>query len=348
MSIKNKYFSWVNLSRNELILVVGLWSFIFGLFLFTLLGPNYFERNSPKEFTIEKGEPFSKVVDDLFHKEIIGSSSSFKIVAFLYGASTKVKAGKYLIENGLNYFQLVKLLIRGARGNQVLVTIPEGIWQHNLAKLLERKLKVSSKKFMKLSKDRSFLNSLHVVANNLEGYLLPNTYYFYENSSTKDVIRKLKTEMDKIFTEPAVIKQMVKLDMNKHEILTLASIVDGETNKESEFKLIAGVYYNRLRRGILLQADPTIQYLKRNRKSRNKVYYKDLEINSPYNTYKYKGLPPGPINNPGKDAILATIFPAKTDYIFFVADGTGGHKFAKKNSEHNRNVRAYRRWRRSQ
>ena len=192
------------------------------------------------------------------------------------------------------------------------------------------------------------LNSLNIVVENLEGYLLPDTYYFFKGSSASDIIRKLKYEMDKIFKVDSVIVQMSKIGLSKNEVLTLASIIDGETNKESELKLISGVYHNRLKRGIKLQADPTIQYLKRHRRSKNKVYYKDLEIDSPYNTYKNKGLPPSPINNPGRNAVLAAIFPEKTDYIFFVADGTGGHRFAKKLSEHNRNVTAYRKWRNSQ
>ncbi len=348
LNINNKYLNKINLSKNELFFIIGVWSFIVGVLLFSFLGPNYFEGNAPKKFVVKQGDTFSKVVDNLCKENIIGNSTSMNVVAFLYGAETRVKAGAYQIENGLNYFQLVDLFVKGTPRNQIRVTIPEGIWQHNLAKLLEDKLGISAKKFLELSKDRSFLNSLRIVSNNLEGYLLPNTYNFFENTSEEAIIRKLKNEMDKIFRDKSVIEQMAKLNMTKNEILTLASIIDGETNKVAELKTISGVYHNRLKRGIILQADPTIQYLKRHRRSKNKVYYKDLEIDSPYNTYKYKGLPPSPINNPGKNAVLAAIFPEKTEYIFFVADGTGGHKFAKKLSEHNRNVRAYRRWRSSQ
>jgi peptidoglycan lytic transglycosylase G len=348
LNMKNKYLRHINLSKNEFTLIIGLWSFILGFLLFTYLGPNYYEGKSPKEFVVNPGDSFSKIVDNLCKNEIISNSTNLNIVAFIYGAETKIKAGNYLIPNGLNYFQLINLFVIGSPGEQVSVTIPEGIWQHNLADLLKSKLNIDRKYFLDLSKDRSFLNSLNIVADNLEGYLLPNTYFFYENSSAERVIRKLKNEMDKIFIDPLVIQQMAKLDMTKNEVLTLASIIDGETNKESEFGLISGVYHNRLKNGIRLQADPTIQYLKRERRSKNKVYYKDLEIESPYNTYKNVGLPPNPINNPGKNAILAAIYPEKTNFIYFVADGTGGHKFAKKLSDHNQNVNAYRRWRNSQ
>jgi len=271
-----------------------------------------------------------------------------QIAAFLYGAERKIKAGKYSIPNGQNYFQLIELLIEGVGEAQTLVTIPEGIWQHDLAKLLHEKMHIDAKKFMALSRDKKYLKSLGIKANNLEGYLLPNTYYFYDGSTSDDIIRKLKRAMDKIFERPDVIKAMKKMKMNKHQILTMASIIDGESNKSSEYKRIAGVYYNRLKRGMRLQADPTVQYLKRDRRSKNKVYYKDLEIDSPYNTYKYAGLPPGPINNPGEDAVLAAVFPEHHKYYYFVADGTGGHKFARSSKEHQRNVIAYRKWRSSQ
>ena len=344
----NKYLKQFNLTKNEISFIIGIWSFIFGFLIFAFLGPNYYDTLPPKSFEVRQGDTFKKIVHNLCEENIISSSTNMNIVAFLYGAETKVKAGHYSIPNGLNYFQLVELFIEGTPGKQILVTIPEGIWQHNLSDLLVDKIGIDGDAFMELSSSKPFLKSLDIVENNLEGYLLPNTYYFFEGSSSRDIIKKLKYEMDKIFQADSVIVQMSKIGFSKNEILTLASIIDGETNKESELKLISGVYHNRLKRGIRLQADPTIQYLKRHRRSKNKVYYKDLEIDSPYNTYKRRGLPPSPINNPGKNAVLAAIFPDKTDYIFFVADGTGGHKFARRLSEHNKNVSAYRRWRNSQ
>jgi len=154
--------------------------------------------------------------------------------------------------------------------------------------------------------------------------------------------------MQEIFSEPKVIERMKELHMNENQILTLASIIDGESNKVEEFKKISGVYHNRLRRGMLLQADPTIQYIVRHRRRKvNKIYYKDLTIDSPYNTYKYRGLPPSPINNPGKDAIMAALYPEKNNYLYFVADGSGGHVFSKTISQHLRNVQSYRGWRNS-
>ena len=338
----------VHLSQNERNLIIALFSFIVGILMFTFLAPNYYEGKGTQNFEIYSGESLSSVIDSLYEKEIIPSKTNMHIVAFLYGAERKIKAGRYSIPNGQNYFQLIELLIEGSGSPQTLVTIPEGIWQHDLANLLHEKMGIDVKEFMSLSRDKKYLKSLSIKAKVLEGYLLPNTYYFFDGSTNDEIIRKLKAKMDKIFESPGVISAMKKLKLSKHKILTLASIIDGESNKSSEYKRISGVYYNRLKRGMRLQADPTVQYLKRERRSKNKVYYKDLEIDSPYNTYKYAGLPPGPINNPGEEAVLAAIFPEKHGFLFFVADGTGGHKFAKTSSEHQKNVIAYRKWRNSQ
>ncbi len=319
-------------------------SFFFYLYLFT---PNYFTDASLREFKVKKGETLNSVVQRMFDEGLIRNTSGMKLAAYLMGAQNKIKAGKYILHSGSNFFEILDELQKGGKRKQLRVVIPEGIWQNKLAGLLHREMKLDSAKIMRLSKDKKFIRRLGLNVDNLEGYLLPNTYYFFEKQSEEDVLQRLKFENDKIFNRSSVKRQMKKLKMNRHQILTLASIIDAESNKISEFNLISAVYHNRLRRGIPLQADPTIQYLKRNRRRYNKIYYKDLEINSPYNTYKYAGLPPGPINNPGKEAIYAALYPANVKYLYFVADGKGGHKFAVTYSEQLKNIRAYRRWRRN-
>lgn len=332
--------------RNEIITIAAFFAFVLGLLIFTFFSPNYYNSESTIELDIPKGETLTKVIDSLYSREIIPNKLNMKIASYLYGADRKIKAGRYSIPNGLSYIQLVELLINGSTTEQVLITIPEGICQNELAGLLEEKLMADSSKVMGLSSSKSFLNSLNINAKDLEGYLLPESYYFYPLSSEEDILRRLKSEMDKFFS-PKLIERMNELKMTKREVLTLASIIDGESNSISEFKIISGVYHNRLKKGMLLQADPTVQYLIRNRKNK-KIYLKDLEIDSKYNTYKYVGLPPGPINNPGKDAILAALYPDKNDYLYFVADGNGGHHFSKTFSEHSQNVMRYRIWQRKQ
>jgi UPF0755 protein len=190
---------------------------------------------------------------------------------------------------------------------------------------------------MKLSSDTNFINSLGIEnkVSNLEGYLLPETYNLPLDIDEEFLIRLLATNTLQIFKSDSIQRELNILQMNTHTILTLASIIEGEVLIDSERVIVSSVYHNRLKKNWLLQADPTIQYILPG--SPRRLYLKDLEINSPYNTYKYKGLPPGPINNPGKKSILAAIYPADTDYLFFVATGDGGHNFSKSSVEHIRN-----------
>ena len=343
----NKYNFYKTLfSKKEVIIIVSFFFFVLALLLFTFFSPNYYEEKETVIIDIPKGATLTQVIDSLYIKEVIPNKTNMKIAAFIYGADRKIKAGRYYIPNGMSYLKLIELLIHGSPVEQVSVTIPEGIWQKDLAGLLKEKLGIDSTRVMALSKSKSFIHSLGLNVDNLEGYLLPNTYFFYPNSTAEEVLRKLNLEMDKLFT-PEIEKRMQSMKMTKHQILTMASIVEAESNIFSEYKRIAGVYYNRLHKGMLLQADPTVQYLIRDRRSK-KVYLKDLEIDSKYNTYKYVGLPPGPINNPGKDAIMAALYPENNNYLYFVADGTGGHRYSKSFSEHTQNVMRYREWRNSQ
>lgn len=335
------------LSKNEIYIITAFFGFILSILIFTFFTPNYYEGKGPRRFVVNEGATLTQVIDSLYKKDFITSKRNMKIAAFIYGAGEKIKAGTYSIPNGVSYLDLIDLLTEGVPKEQKLVTIQEGIWQPQLAGLLQKQLGIDSNKVMELSKDKSYIRSLGLQVDNIEGYLLPNTYYFFVDATANEILRRMKIEMDLLFDESAE-KQMQALDMTKHEILTMASIIEGESNLESEFSTIAGVYYNRLEKGMRLQADPTIQYLIRHRKRNNRVLYKDLEIESPYNTYKNRGLPPSPINNPGKEAVMAALYPKENNYLFFVAKGDGSHFFAESYSEHRQNVRKYRQWRRAQ
>jgi UPF0755 protein len=179
----------------------------------------------------------------------------------------------------------------------------------------------------------------------MEGYLFPDSYFVYERSSPSEIIGIFYNGFKKFMTD-SLRARADSMGFSIHEVLTLASIVEGETNKTEEMPQIASVYLNRLKKGMKLEADPTVQYLQPNGWKR--LLYKDLKIKSPYNTYLNTGLPPGPINNPGRDAIHAVLYPADTEYLFFVANGAGGHNFSKTYSQHLRNVSKYRRWLREQ
>ncbi len=341
----SKFF---NLSKNELYFVITFFIFVVSLFVLTYYTPNYYSQKEPVVIDITKGETFNNVIEKLYEKKVIPGKRTFKFAAVILGAEKDIKAGRYEIPNGLNYIELLSLLVKGKPRKQIKVTIQEGIWQKDLAKLLNKKLGIDENEFLSLCKDKKFIKSLGLNVNNLEGYLLPETYFFYEGSSAREVIKKLSDAMQKIFSNPKVKNVMLSRNLTQHQILTMASIIDGESNKVSEFKRISGVYFNRLRKGWKLQADPTVQFVVRQRRKKvNKIYYKDLEIDSKYNTYKYYGLPPGPINNPGKEAIMAALYPEEHNYFYFVANGNGGHNFSKSGREHQQQVNRYRNWRRN-
>jgi UPF0755 protein len=341
----NKY---INLTKNELYFVLTVFLFIGSLLAFTFYGPNYNNYSSTVILDIPKGASFNSILDEMFEKGIIKSKFNLKATALLLGLEKKIKAGRYEIPDGISYVKLLSLLNKGVPKKQKLVTIHEGIWQTELAKLLNKELGINEQELLSLSVNEEFIKELGLSVTNLEGYLLPETYYFFEGLTVKEVLKKLSAEMLFLFEEEETIEKMKVLKMDMHKILIMASIIDGESNIISEFKKIAGVYYNRLRNGWKLQADPTVQYLVRQKREKvNKIYYKDLEIDSRYNTYKYYGLPPSPINNPGRAAIMAALNPEKHGYYYFVADGNGGHVFSKTLREHQNNVNRYRTWRRN-
>jgi UPF0755 protein len=174
---------------------------------------------------------------------------------------------------------------------------------------------------------------------------MPETYEFYWQDEEQNIVKRLVTEFREFWVD-SLQKRMVMLGLTLNDVMTMASIVEGEAIYDSERPIIAGVYYNRLRIRMPLQADPTVIYAVSDHTRR--LTRNDLKVNSPYNTYLRYGLPPGPINNPGKKSILAALYPQKHNFLYFVADANGRHRFAKNYSEHQSNVRLYRRARAAQ
>lgn len=331
-----------NLKKIDYIIIVAFFFIVLGILLYTFFYPNYYSQPSPVRFKVTRGETLEQIADSLAIKGIIPSKLNMKIAFYLSGKEKNIKAGNYYLPNGLNYFDLIDVFVNQPHLREVLVAIPEGIWQYKLAGLLHNKLGIDSAKFMELSSDSLLIEKLGLNVDNLEGYLLPEGYFFFADVTEQEIITRLKKEQDKIFND-SVKTQMTRLKMTKKQILTLASIIDGESNDIKEFKRISGVYHNRLRLRMGLQADPTIQYLVRGKRNGG-LLKSDFDIKSPFNTYKVAGLPPAPINNPGRDAILAAVFPERHNYLYFVADGTGSHVFARTFAEHDRNVTKHRRW----
>ncbi|MBI5663352.1 MULTISPECIES: endolytic transglycosylase MltG [Ignavibacterium] len=329
------------LTRNQ-------WLFVFFVFLililsgyYLLFSPNNYNLEEPLVFEIKSGETFQSVTERLHSLGIIPNKTVFRVVAFIYGAETKVKAARFRIENGLSYLDLLDLLIYGPADYLRSIRVNDGQTIKWLAGKVRRDLRMDSTAFYQKAHDKEFIKSLGLNVASLEGYLFSKSYQIYERSEPEEVLKIFYDSLKKFWTD-TLQHRADSLNLTQHQILTLASIIKGETNEVDEMPRISGVYHNRLKKGMKLQADPTVQYLMKNGWKR--LTYDDLTVDSPFNTYKYHGLPPAPINNPGANAILAALYPEKHNYYFFVADGKGKHKFAKNYSEHLKNVREYRKW----
>jgi len=300
--------------------------------------PPLSDREETITVEIKKGLPLAQVADTLLFYHVIKNKKYFIYWAKILGYETRLKAGLFQVPKNLNELQVLKYLIK-APPKEIYVTLIEGWDNHQIATALAKKIGIDVAKFDSLCRDETFIQELGIEEPTLLGYLLPDTYAFLWGTSEKKVIRFLVGNTKEIFKADSVQEALKKNNMTMHDVLTLASIIEGEAILDKERPIIASVYYNRLNRGMRLQADPTIQYIIKGPPRR--LLLKDLEIDSPYNTYKYKGLPPGPINNPGKLSILAAVFPAQTNYLFFVARGDGSHIFSRTRKEHARAKREF-------
>jgi UPF0755 protein len=220
------------------------------------------------------------------------------------------------------------------------ITIPEGWSLSQIVPQLARVLSVPVDSVQAAVRDTALLHALDVPTPTLEGYLFPDTYIFPDGTTPLTAVRAMVARFQAVW-DPAWDAQLQKVAMSRNDVMALAAIVEKEARLPEERPVIAAVYLNRLKAGMLLQADPTVQYAIGHHVTR--VYYKDLEIDSPYNTYKHGGLPPGPIASPGKPAIVAALFPASVPYRFFVAHPDGHHEFTKSFKEHSAAVQRARR-----
>jgi UPF0755 protein len=329
------------LSKKEFIFITAFFFVVLAFLYFTFFTPNYYTIPAPVKLEVTRGEPFSKIADDLYMKGVIPSKTNFRIAAFIYGAEKKIKAARYYIPNGLSYLDLIDFLLTSHADLLKTVTIQNGASLQWVASKLKDDLYIDSSEVVNLCKDKGFLDTLGLKSHSLLGYLIPKRYSFFERSSPRNILKTMYNSFEN-FMDDSLKERAQKLGYSIPKIITLASIVEGETNRKDEMPIIASVYYNRLKKRMKLQADPTIEFIKQGAWGR--LDYADLKIKSPYNTYENYGLPPGPINNPGKAAILAALYPAKTNYLYFVADGNGGHIFSSTFRQHQKNAEKYRKW----
>ncbi|KKR76783.1 MAG: hypothetical protein UU21_C0004G0050 [Candidatus Levybacteria bacterium GW2011_GWA2_40_8] len=248
------------LTKKQFIIVITFFFILMYILHHTFFTPNNYVGSSPQRFEITSGESLNSIVENLYVRGIIPNKTNMKIVAFIYGAEKKIRAARYEIPNGLNYLELVELFLEGKADYLTKVKVYEGATVKSVVSALKLDALIDSSAFIETALSKSFLDSLGIKANSVEGYLFPGEYVIYERSNPREVINLFYNEFKK-FVHDSVIYTVNRQKYSLHEIVTLASIVEGETNKISEMPAIAGVYYNRLRIGMKLQADQPYAHL---------------------------------------------------------------------------------------
>ncbi len=288
---------------------------------------------------IPAGVPFSAAADSLQRAGVIGSARWFRIYASLGGRDRRLRPGTYVISRGMSWGEVLDALTLG-KGLIHTVTIPEGYALADMVPLLARTLGLREDSLYAAARDTAWRRRLDVPTPMLEGYLFPDTYSFGDGMTARGALDAMLRRFEQVW-EPGWNDRLRELALTRHEALTLASIVEKEARVASERPVIAAVYLNRLRIGMRLQADPTVQYALGGHRAR--LFYKDLDVRSPYNTYLNAGLPPGPIASPGRASIVAALNPASVPYRYFVAYPDGRHVFTTTYREHQRAVAQARR-----
>ncbi len=323
------------------LLVLAVWGFVIGS------GP-VSKDTTPVRVTIAKGSSAQKIAEILYDHQLIRSRFIFALTCRLGGAGDKLKPGVYEFSKAMGTPRIIGLLQQG-QSLEVWVTIPEGFTAAEIAGVLQEKQLADGQAFVRMAIDEGhhFPSYPSIESSNLEGYLFPDTYLISRGSDTEAIIKKMldaferkvvdahRTEIQQAISRRFSMMREEQFADGLHKLLTVASLVEREAKIDKDRRLIAAVIWNRLDRGMKLQVDATASY-EPGKSTRNKerTFYKDLEVDSPYNTYKYPGLPPAPICNPGLASILAALDPAPVDYLFYVARKDGSHVFSRTYAEH--------------
>lgn len=286
---------------------------------------------------VERGTPPGRVIESLHKKNLISSIPLFKAYLLLKGSAGKIRAGEYSFPPRVTPAEILDLLLKGDFATR-RITIPEGWTVREIAEALGKANLVNPDRFLHKCGDLDFIRSLGLPATSLEGYLFPDTYEIYKPKDEEEVLKRLVERFQEIY-EGQFEARAREIGMTTEEAVTLASLVEKETGQAEERPVIASVFLNRLKKGMPLATDPAVIYGIPN--FSGNLTRQDLNRPGPYNTYLNAGLPPTPIANPGAEAIRAVLYPAETDYLYFVSKNDGTHRFSKTEAEHNAAVRKY-------
>jgi len=335
---KRKKFMLVFLIAGS-VLAISLTFYFYQVFF---VANTLVESDKPYLLKIPSNSVYKNVVDQLYQERVINDAVSFGFVAKILGYQDVVKPGLYQIEPKMNNLQLVRML-RSGQQTPVRVTFNTVRTQEDLAEKISANLEVSKEQFLELLQDSVYIRKFGFEEETVMSMFIPNTYEFWWNTSAEELFERMHKEYQSFWTE-ARSQKVQALGLSKEEVSTLASIVQAESQKSDERPRIAGVYLNRLRIGMPLQADPTLVFAAGDF-SIKRLTAKQMAIDSPYNTYKYAGLPPGPINLPDINSLDAVLNFEKHNYLYFCAkeDFSGYHSFAVGYEEHLSNARRYQR-----
>ncbi|HBC91534.1 MAG TPA: endolytic transglycosylase MltG [Pelotomaculum sp.] len=332
------------LYRYAVLSLAGAFCLAF-FFVYVMLSP-VSSKNGSKEIVVAiPQQATAGTVGDILKKEgLVRSSLAFRLYTRWKNMDSRIKAGQYRLRSELSTPQIIAEMVDGRLAVQS-ITIPEGFNTTQVADLLVTQGLVDREKFISVVAGQefsySFLSSAPAGEKRLEGYLFPDTYYFSIGDSESAIVATMLNRFQREMEELGFAALAEKNGMTLHQAVTIASLVEREAMADEERPLITGVIYNRLKISMPLQIDATIQYALGENKP--VIYYKDLEVDSPYNTYKHYGLPPGPIAMPGRPSLLAAVHPADTDYLYYVAKPDGYHAFATTLAQHNVNKEMYQR-----
>lgn len=287
-------------------------------------------HGAPIRVIIPRGSTFAAATDSLEHAALVSNPVFFRLYARFRKEDRNIKPGTYLLKRGTPWADILSAL-NGGKGLVNTITIPEGFGLIQITPLLAETLGVPVDSVNAAVRDSATRARVGATAETLEGYVFPDTYAFPVGTSARSAINEMVKRFEREW-KPEWNARLDSIGLDRNKAVTLASIIEREARRPEERPVIAGVYLNRIRAGMLLQADPTVQFALGRHTSR--VLFKDLETDSPYNTYRYPGLPPGPIASPGNPSLVAALNPAKVDYFYFVAAPDGHHEFRKTLSEH--------------
>lgn len=288
--------------------------------------------HTPERVTVEAGMNARNIGLLLEEKELVRSGNLFAVMARLRGLEGRLQAGTYRLDGHRTTAGMVEDLLQSPI-QTARVTIPEGLTRHEVAGLLDRAGVVDSASFVAATGDRDLVHRLGVEASTLEGYLFPETYVLAQGSGAEEVARTMVAQFGEVMA-PHLRSRLSAIGLTLHQAVTLASIVEREAQVQTERPVIAGVFLRRLRLAHKLESCATVEFALGVHKDH--LSNVDIQVESPYNTYRYPGLPPGPIANPGRAALAATLFPVDTEFLFFVARGDGTHIFSHTRQEHER------------